>query len=82
MLINSFEHNVDAKGRVFIPAKWREDFGDTVVATRGMTGGGENRCLFVMPLRVWNEIIERFNRIPISDVRAQNAMRSILSSAC
>ena len=36
MLIGSFEHMLDAKGRVFIPAKWRESVGDTLIVTLGL----------------------------------------------
>ena len=52
MLINSFEHNVDAKGRLFIPAKWREDLGSTIIITRGMLGKSDRRCLFGMSLKM------------------------------
>lgn len=81
MLISSFEHSVDAKGRVFIPAKWRDDLGDTIVITRDMLGGGDTRCLFGMSLPVWEEMLERFKRIAISDVQAQNAMRMMFANA-
>lgn len=81
MLISSFEHSVDAKGRVFIPAKWRDDLGDTIVITRDMLGSGDTRCLFGMSLVVWNEMLERFKRIAMSDVPAQNAMRMMFAGA-
>lgn len=81
-MINSFEHSVDAKGRVFLPAKWRDDLGDTVIITRDMMGKGEDRCLYGMPVSVWNEMLERFRRISVTDVRAQNAMRMLFANAC
>ena len=82
MLINSFEHTVDAKGRLFIPAKWREDLGNTVIVTRGMLGKDEGRCLFGMSLDVWNGLLERYNKIAMTDVKAQNALRMIFANAC
>lgn len=82
MLINSFEHTVDAKGRLFIPAKWREDLGNTVIVTRGMLGKDEGRCLFGMSLDVWNSLLERYNKIAMTDVKAQNALRMIFANAC
>ncbi len=82
MLINSFEHTVDAKGRLFIPAKWREDLGNTVIVTRGMLGKDEGRCLFGMSLDVWNGLLERYNNIAMTDVKAQNALRMIFANAC
>ena len=81
MLISSFEHSVDAKGRVFIPAKWREDLGDTIIITRDMSGGGDGRCLFGMSMGVWNDMLERFKRVAISDVKAQNAVRMMFAGA-
>ena len=65
VLISSFEHSVDAKGRVFIPAKWREDLGDTIIITRDMSGGGDGRCLFGMSVGVWQGMLERFNRCAV-----------------
>ena len=82
MLISSFRHSVDAKGRIFIPAKWREDLGDTVIVTRGLMGKGGGRCLSVMSMPVWNEVLERFKKTAMSDVTAQNAMRMLFANAC
>ncbi|MDD3921873.1 MAG: MraZ N-terminal domain containing protein, partial [Eubacteriales bacterium] len=47
-MIGSFTHSVDAKGRVFIPSKWREDLGAVIVVTRGILGGTDAKCLFGM----------------------------------
>ncbi len=82
MLISSFRHSVDAKGRIFIPAKWRDDLGDTIVVTRGLTGKGGGRCLSGMSMPVWNELLERFRKIAMSDSTAQNAMRMLFANAC
>ncbi len=81
MLISSYEHSVDVKGRVFIPARWREDLGDTVVVTRGMMGKGDSRCLFGMSVPVWCELQDRFKRLALTDVKAQNAMRLLFAYA-
>ena len=82
MLISSFGHSVDAKGRVFIPAKWRDDLGDTVIITRDMMGNADSRCLYGMPVELWNDILERFKKVAVSDVKAQNAMRRLFANAC
>ncbi len=82
MLISSFEHNVDAKGRLFIPAKWREDLGSTIIVTRGMLGKSDRRCLFGMSTEVWSMLLERYNKIAMTDVRAQNALRMTFANAC
>ena len=82
MLINSFEHNVDAKGRLFSPAKWREDLGSTIIITRGMLGKSDRRCLFGMSLTTWDMLLERYNKIAMTDVKAQNALRMTFANAC
>ena len=82
MLINSIENNVDAKGRLFIPAKWREDLGSTMIVTRGMLGKTDRRCLFGMSLATWDMLLERYNRIAMTDVKAQNALRMTFANAC
>ena len=43
MLLGEFKHSLDPKGRVFLPARWREELKDGVVVTRGLDG-----CLLVM----------------------------------
>ncbi|MBQ9832926.1 MAG: division/cell wall cluster transcriptional repressor MraZ [Clostridia bacterium] len=81
MLISSYEHAVDAKGRVFIPAKWREDLGGTVIVMRGLTGSGEDKCLTCMSMESWQEMLAKFKTVAMSDVAAQRALRSLFASA-
>ena len=49
MLKGEYSHNIDAKGRLIIPAKFRDDLGENFVITKGM----EN-CLYVYPENEWN----------------------------
>ena len=49
MLIGEFHHNLDEKGRIIIPSKFRDDLGSKVVVTRGLDG-----CLFVYSINEWN----------------------------
>ncbi len=82
MLVSSYEHAVDAKGRVFIPAKWREDLGTTVVVMRGITGSNEDKCLTCMSLSSWEEMLAKFKTVAMSDVTAQRTLRGLLATAC
>lgn len=81
MLIGSFAHGVDAKGRVFIPAKWREDLGASVIVTHGILGRGDTRCLFGMSEKSWREFAARFSDLPETDVMAQAFRRMMFSNA-
>ena len=81
MLIGSYTHNVDAKGRIFIPAKWREDLGDTIIVTRGLMGD-ESRCLSAMSVESWKEYAARFSQLPITDASAQDIRRITFANAC
>lgn len=51
-LIGNYQHSFDAKGRLFIPAKLREDLGDSVYMTRGLEG-----CIFLFSREGWDEFV-------------------------
>lgn len=81
MLIGSFEHVLDAKGRVFIPAKWREAIGDTIVVTQGLLGAGDVRCLFGMSADAWDGFSKRLAELPLTDVAGQAVRRRLYAMA-
>ena len=53
MLLGEYEHTIDEKNRLTLPAKLRESFADGVVVTRGMDG-----CLYAYPRRDWQHVVE------------------------
>ncbi len=61
MFMGEYSHNIDAKGRLIIPAKFREQLGGEFVVTKGLDG-----CLFVYPNQEWNTIEERFRKQPMT----------------
>lgn len=69
-----FQHSIDAKGRLFIPAKFRESLGSAFVITKGLDG-----CLFVYSLAAWNVLEEKINGLPLSQSR--DLQRFFFSSA-
>lgn len=81
MLMGSFAHGVDAKGRIFIPSKWREDLGTSVIVTHGILGGSDARCLFGMSEKGWREFAARFSSLPVTDVVGQGFRRMMFSNA-
>ncbi len=71
MLIGSFEHMLDAKGRVFIPAKWRDTIGEVLVVTLGLLETQTEQCLFGMSVPAWEAFSEKLSALPVSDAGGQ-----------
>ena len=61
MLMGEFHHNIDDKGRLTLPAKFREELGDSFIITRGLES-----CLFVYTMDEWKKITERLNNLPFT----------------
>lgn len=59
MLKGEYSHNIDAKGRLIIPAKFRDELGENFVITKGM----EN-CLYVYPEDEWKAFEDKLNALP------------------
>jgi len=76
MLLGEFNHQLDDKSRIRLPAKLRREFIDGYVLTRGTNG-----CLFVFSLAEISKLIEKVNTLPLSDVEAWKPIRYILASA-
>ena len=76
MLMGEFHHNIDDKGRLILPAKFREDLGEEFVITRGL-----EECLFVYSKDEWTKITSRLNHLPFTKKDARSFMRFFLSGA-
>ena len=59
MFMGEYAHNIDKKGRIIIPAKFREELGDHVIITRGLDG-----CLAVYTKEQWETIYEQLMKLP------------------
>ena len=59
MFIGEYRHNIDAKGRIIIPAKFRETLAGKVIVTRGLDG-----CLTVYTIEQWRIIYEQLKKLP------------------
>jgi MraZ protein len=81
VLIGSFEHMLDAKGRVFIPAKWRESVGDTLIITLGLLETTSAACLSGMSLEEWDRFSQKFSALPATDTKGQAIRRRLYSMA-
>ncbi len=59
MFMGEYSHSIDAKGRLIVPAKFREQLGGEFVVTKGLDG-----CLFVYPEEEWKIVEEKFRTMP------------------
>ncbi len=59
MFMGTYGHSIDAKGRVIVPAKFREVLGDSFVVTLGLDG-----CLFVYPEEEWEDFVKQLKELP------------------
>ena len=76
MFLARFGHNLDAKGRLAIPAKFRSALADGLVVTRGI-----DRCLSVYPLAAWQGLAGKVSALSISDPDARQFKRMVFAEA-
>lgn len=76
MLIGEYEHSLDAKGRVIMPAKLREDMGEKFILTKGLDG-----CLFGFSQNEWANFEEKLKTLPLTNKNARDFVRFFLSGA-
>ncbi len=77
MFLGEFSHSLDNKGRLTIPAKFRDQLATGLVVTRSP----QDRCLLVMPQAKWNEVAEKISALPLADSRSALLRRAIFSAA-
>lgn len=76
MLIGEYEHSIDTKGRLIMPAKLKEDIGDSFVITKGLDG-----CLFAYSKKEWQNFEEKLRTFPLTNKDARALMRFFLAGA-
>ena len=76
MLIGEYEHSLDAKGRLIMPAKIREDIGEKFIITKGLDG-----CLFGFSQNEWTNFEEKLKTLPLTNKNARDFVRFFLSGA-
>lgn len=77
MFIGEYTHNIDRKGRLIMPAKFREELGERVYVTRGMDG-----CLNVYTLEEWTSLYQKYSSLPSTNMDARMFMRFFMAKAC
>lgn len=76
MFLGEFQHSIDEKGRLAIPAKFRPPLAEGLVVTRGI-----DRCLYVWTLDRWQELAQRMSKLPIVQENARRITRHFFSGA-
>lgn len=76
MFMGEYQHNLDAKGRIIVPAKFREGLGEKFVLTRGL-----DQCLFVYPIEEWQALENKLKQLPLTKRDARKFTRFFLSGA-
>ncbi|UWF76783.1 MULTISPECIES: division/cell wall cluster transcriptional repressor MraZ [Microbacterium] len=76
MLLGTHTPKLDDKGRVILPAKFREDLAGGIVVTRG-----QERCLYVFSTAEFEAVHERIRQAPLSNKQARDFLRLFLSGA-
>ena len=68
-MTGQYQHTIDAKGRLFIPAKLREELGDTFYVTMGM-----DSCLSIYSDASWARFTEKFESLPYTKTKAMRPL--------
>ena len=76
MLIGQYEHTIDIKKRLALPAKFRGELGDKIIITRGIEG-----CLAVYTEAEWKIMSDKLGALTISQAEARSFTRMILAGA-
>ncbi|MBM7095874.1 MULTISPECIES: division/cell wall cluster transcriptional repressor MraZ [Alteribacter] len=76
MFMGEYRHNIDEKGRMIIPAKFRENLGSSFVVTRGL-----DQCLFVYPEEEWRHLEQKLKTLPFTKKDARAFTRFFFSGA-
>lgn len=76
MFIGEYCHSVDVKGRVSIPAKFREELGESFILTKGL-----DNCLFIYSMDEWSILVNKLKQLPLANRDARAFVRFFFSGA-
>ena len=77
MFFGEYQHALDTKNRIIVPAKLRDGLGNKFVITKGLDG-----CLYVYPLTEWKILEEKLKTLPLTNKDARAFVRFFFSGAC
>lgn len=76
MLMGEYLHTIDAKGRVILPVKFREELGEFFVMTKGL-----DNCLFIYDQKEWEILSGKLKQLPLSKPEARAFVRFFFAGA-
>lgn len=76
MFLGRFAHNLDSKGRLAVPARFRASLEDGLVLTRGL-----DRCVAAYPMTAWEELAGKVSALPMTDPNARHFRRMVFAEA-
>ncbi len=76
MFMGEYQHTIDDKGRMIVPAKFRDDLGSTFVLTRGL-----DQCVFGYPMEEWKLLEQKLKNLPFTKKDARAFTRFFFSGA-
>lgn len=76
MLLGEYKHNLDIKGRMAIPAKFREELSSGAIVTRGL-----DNCLFLFTPKAWDALVVKITSLPLSQANSRAFSRLMLAGA-
>ncbi len=76
MFLGTYAPKLDDKGRIILPAKFRDELEAGIVVTRG-----QERCLFVYSTKAFEELHERIRQAPVTSKKSRDYLRLFLSGA-
>ncbi len=76
MFIGEFQHNLDSKGRMALPAKFRQKISGGAIVTRGL-----DHCLFVFTAKDWEVLAQKLVALPLAQANSRAFARLMLAGA-
>ena len=76
MFMGEYHHNIDEKGRIVIPGKFRESAKDKLIITKGI-----EKCLYLYTEDEWNKIVSKLNQLPFTKKDARTFVRNFFAGA-
>lgn len=73
MFMNEYSHTIDSKGRMILPAKFREELGNSFVLAPGL-----DTCLCIYPKERWDTLIAKLQKLPFTNHKVRKIMRHLI----